>query len=147
MEKVVHPVYRVHRPRGCGGSPVHHGPGGGVSGTPHRSGARGWLWAWLLAARAPRGKGGRGEPHRGRRWAAREWSEAGHELQWWRLFALNDKMPRAGRDGGWSGFGRSGKWPSRSNRRWMWIFNAAAVSGFDSAPRGGNEGAGSGEEV
>jgi hypothetical protein len=58
-------------------------------------------------------KGGRGDPHRGRRWAAREWSEAGDELQHWRLFALHDKRLRAGRDEGWSGFGHGGKWPRR----------------------------------
>jgi hypothetical protein len=54
----VHPVYRVHRPRGGGGSPVHRGSGGDAGGTPHRSGVRGWLRAWLLAMRAPRGRGG-----------------------------------------------------------------------------------------
>jgi hypothetical protein len=72
MEKVVHPVYKVHRPQGGGGSPVHRGPGGGVGVPPHRSGARGELRARLLTTRAPRGKWGRGEPHRGWRWAARE---------------------------------------------------------------------------
>jgi hypothetical protein len=54
----VHPVYRVHRPRGGGGSPVHHGSGGGVGGMPHQSGVRGQLRAWLFTTRAPRGKGG-----------------------------------------------------------------------------------------
>jgi hypothetical protein len=58
---------------------------------------------------SPRGlleeKGGRGDPHRGRRWAAREWSEADDELQQWRL--------RAGRDEGWSSFGHGGKWLRR----------------------------------
>jgi hypothetical protein len=103
----VHPVYRVHRPRGGGGSPVHREPGGGTNGKPRR------LWARLLAARAPRGKGGQGEPHRGRRWAAQEWSEASDELQRQRLFALDDRRLGEGRDEGWSGFGRSGKWPRR----------------------------------
>jgi hypothetical protein len=56
----VHPVYRVHRPRGGGGSPVHRGPGGGMGSTPHRSGARIRLWARLLIVRAPRGKGAEG---------------------------------------------------------------------------------------
>jgi hypothetical protein len=109
MEKVVHPVYRVHRSRGGGDSPVHRGPGG----MPHRSGAHGWLQARLLAAMASRGKGGWREPHHGRRWAAREWSEAGVELQRQRLFALDDKRRGAGRDEGWSSFGRDGKWPRR----------------------------------
>jgi hypothetical protein len=60
------------------GALVHHGPGGG---TTHQRSTRGWLWARLLTMRAPRGRGSRGEPHHGRRWAAREWSEAGDELQ------------------------------------------------------------------
>jgi hypothetical protein len=107
----VHPVYRVHRPRGGGGSPVHRGSGGDAGGTPHRSGVRGWLRAWLLAMRAPRGRGGgRGEPHRGWRWVALEWSEAGNKLQRRWLFALNDKRLGAGRDEGWSRFGRGGLW-------------------------------------
>jgi hypothetical protein len=62
----MHPVYRVHRPRGGGGSPVHRGPGSGAGSMPRWSGVCGWLWARLLATRAPRGKGGRGEPLRGR---------------------------------------------------------------------------------
>jgi hypothetical protein len=56
----VHPVYRVHRPRGGGGSPVHRGLGGGTGSTPHWSGARIRLWARLLIVRAPRGKGAEG---------------------------------------------------------------------------------------
>jgi hypothetical protein len=111
MENAVHPVYRVHRPRGGRGSQVQSGPGGGVGSMPHQGGVRGRLRARLLAARAPRGKGGRGEPHRGRRWAIQEWSEAGDEFQRLRLFALDDKRLGAGRDEGWSGFGRGGKWP------------------------------------
>jgi hypothetical protein len=87
----VHPVYRVHRSWGGGGSPVHHGPDGGAGGMPHRSGARSQFRAKLLAARVPRGKGGRGEPHRGRRWAAQEWREAGNEVQHRWLFAPDDK--------------------------------------------------------
>jgi hypothetical protein len=109
----VHPVYRVHRLRDGGGSPVHRGLSDDAGGTPRRSGARGRLWAQLLALRAPRGKGGRGEPHCGRRWVAREWSEVGDELQRRRLFALDDKRLGAGRDKGWSGFGCDGKWPRR----------------------------------
>jgi hypothetical protein len=35
--------------------------------------------------RAPRGRGSRGEPRSGQRWAARGQSEAGDELQRWRL--------------------------------------------------------------
>jgi hypothetical protein len=106
----VHPVYRVHRPRGGDGSPVHRGSGGG---TPRRSGVHGQLWARLLTVRAPRGKGGRGEPHRGRRWAALEWIEASNELQRQWLFALDDRRLGEGRDEGWSGFGRGGKWLRR----------------------------------
>jgi hypothetical protein len=113
MEKAFHPVYKVHRPRGGGSSPVHHGPDDGTGSTPHRSGASGRLRARLLVVRAPRGKRGRGEPHRGRRWMAWEWREVGNELQWRWLFALDDKRLRAGRDEGWSGFGRGGKWMRR----------------------------------
>jgi hypothetical protein len=109
MEKVVHPVYRVHRPRGGGGSPVHHGPrGGGTGSTPHRSGACIRLRARLLTVRAPRGKGAEGNLTVVGRWAAWEWSEASDELQRW-LFALDNKRLRVGRDKGWSG----GKWPRR----------------------------------
>jgi hypothetical protein len=61
MGKAVHPVYGVHRLSGGGSSPVHRIPGGGAGGTPHRSCVRGWLRARLLIARAPGGKGGRGE--------------------------------------------------------------------------------------
>jgi hypothetical protein len=113
MEKAVHPVYTVHRPRGGGGSPVHHGLGGGAGGMPHQSGMCGWLRALLLTVRAPRGNEGRGEPHRGWRWVEREWSEASDELQWRWLFALDEKRLRVGRDEGWNGFGHGGKWPRR----------------------------------
>jgi hypothetical protein len=106
----VHPVYRVHRLRGGGGSPDHRRPDGGEGGMPRWSGACGWLRAQLLIVRAPRGKGGRGEPHRGRRWAAREWSKASDELPRRRLFALDDMRLGVRRDKGWSGFGRGGKW-------------------------------------
>jgi hypothetical protein len=105
----MHPVYRVHRPSSGGGSTVHRGPGGGAGDMPRQSGARGRLRAQLLAVRAPRGKGGRAKPHHGRRWVAREWSEAGDELQQRRLFALDDKRLGVGRDEGWSGFGHGGK--------------------------------------
>jgi hypothetical protein len=59
------------------GALVHRGPGGGAT---HWGSTCGWLWAWLLAVRAPRGRGSRGEPHRGRRWVARGRSEAGGYL-------------------------------------------------------------------
>jgi hypothetical protein len=78
---------------------------------PHWSGAHGRLRAWLLATRAPRGNGGRGELHRGRRWATQEWSDAGDELRWRWLFALDDKWLGVGRGKGWSGFGCGRKWP------------------------------------
>jgi hypothetical protein len=39
----VHPVYRVHRPMGGGGSPVHRGPGGGVGGMGMERGPQGLL--------------------------------------------------------------------------------------------------------
>jgi hypothetical protein len=48
------------------GALVHRGPGGGAT---HRCSTCGQLWAWLLTMRAPRGRGSRGEPHHGRRWA------------------------------------------------------------------------------
>jgi hypothetical protein len=104
----VHPVYGVHRPRGGGDSPVHHGPDGG---TPHWSGARGQFRARLLAARVPRGKEGRGDTHRGRRWAAPEGRETGDEVQLRWLFAPDDKRLGRGRDKGENDFGRGGIWP------------------------------------
>jgi hypothetical protein len=88
----VHSAWTTGRWRG---TPVHHGSGGGMGGTPHRSCARGRLWAWLLAMRAPRGKGGRGEPHRGR---ARGWSEAGDELEG-RWLLVHDGEVARGMDG------------------------------------------------
>jgi hypothetical protein len=103
-------VHGVMDQDGRRGALVHCGPS---SGTTRRHNTRGRLWARLLAMRAPRGRGSRGEPHRGRRWVARGWSEAADELQRQRLFALSDKRLGAGRDKVWSGFGHGEKWMRR----------------------------------
>jgi hypothetical protein len=52
-----------------------------------------------LAAGAPREKGGRGEPHHGRRGAARGWSEADDEEQWRQRLKLDGDGVRVAEDG------------------------------------------------
>jgi hypothetical protein len=61
----VHPVYKARRPSGGGGAPVHRGSGGDTGGTTLRRSARERFRPRLLAVRIPRGRGSRGEPHRG----------------------------------------------------------------------------------
>jgi hypothetical protein len=72
----------------CELSPWSRGPllrpvqGGLVTRTGQRARrrmVRGCYGGRELAAGAPRERGGRGEPHRGRRGAARGWSEAGDD--------------------------------------------------------------------
>jgi hypothetical protein len=59
--------------------PIHSGLTTGIGQHAHRCMAHGRYGGWELAAEIPRERGDRGEPHRGRQWAAREWGEADGE--------------------------------------------------------------------
>jgi hypothetical protein len=64
--------------------PVHGGLTTGIGRRARRRVAHSRYGGLELAAETPREREDQGEPHRGRRWAAREWGEAGDELQrWW----------------------------------------------------------------
>jgi hypothetical protein len=101
--------------------------------------------------RAPRGRGSRGEPHCGRRWAARGRSEAGDELQWrWleldsggaleRLREGEEERERGGMVRGSSGSfyrARGGHW--RGGRREEGAPSMAAGTRADGASGKGND--------
>jgi hypothetical protein len=91
--------------------PVHGGLATGTGWRAHRRVAHGRYVGRELAVETPRKRGDRGEPHRGRRWAAREWGEAGDELQRWRLNSSDAWQLGARKGGAKWGKALRGKWP------------------------------------